>query len=368
MHLYIHVPFCARRCSYCDFAIAVRRRVPGEIFRDVVLTEWRRALADPRTPSLQPMETIYFGGGTPSLVGAEILAAILDGIRAERAVAPDVEITIEANPEDVTGALAEQLARAGVNRVSLGVQSFDAGVLQWMHRVHGPEQARTAVDALRAAGIQNLSLDLIYGVPASLRRNWTADMDRALALEPTHLSFYGLTVEQRTPLGRWVDRGSAVPADDGAAAAEFLAAHRQLVTAGFRHYEVSNAARPGFESRHNRSYWRRTGYLGLGPSAHSATAGRRWWNIREWEPYRAAVAEGRPSLAGEEDLTAEQVALEDLYLGLRTDAGRPASSLPVDEVSRWLAAGWAGRNGRHIVLTAEGWLRLDALVSRVAGT
>lgn len=367
MHLYIHVPFCARRCSYCDFAIAVRRQVPSRLFEDVVLAEWRRVLLDSRTPALEPIRTVYFGGGTPSLVGADTLDRLLAAIRAERPLADDAEVTVEANPEDVTPALAAGLARAGVNRISLGVQSFNPEVLAWMHRIHGPRQAEVAVTTLRAAGIGNISLDLIYGLPAALHRDWRADLEQALALEPQHLSFYGLTVEPRTPLARWVDRGNTVPADDGTAAAEFLAAHERLTGAGFRHYEVSNAARPGFESRHNQAYWRRTGYLGLGPSAHSARADRRWWNIRDWEPYRAAVSEGKPATAGEEILTEAQVALEDLYLGLRTDQGCPASSLPVAEVEQWHAAGWVGRNGTHLVLTADGWLRLDALVSRVAG-
>ena len=292
MHLYLHVPFCARRCSYCDFAIAVRKTVPSRTFADAVLLEWRSWQDAEWWAESGPIETIYFGGGTPSLLEPSALATILDTIRADRTVSSTSEITIEANPEDVTPERAARWRAAGVNRVSLGVQSFDPKVLEWMHRGHGPERPGLAVRQLREAGIANVSLDLIYAVPEPLGRDWNADLQRALALEPSHLSLYGLTVEERTPLGRWVDRGAVVPAGEGRAADEYLAAHDRLAAAGFHHYEVSNAGQPGFESRHNQAYWRRAPYLGLGPSAHSARGNRRWWNLRDWAGYLRAIEAG----------------------------------------------------------------------------
>jgi oxygen-independent coproporphyrinogen III oxidase len=365
MHVYVHVPFCARRCTYCDFAIAVRRRVPAEEWAGLVLDELALQAGAGRWDGGAPLATVYFGGGTPSLVGPAAVARVLDRLGRDPGLRPDAEVTLEANPEDVTRERAEAWLAAGVNRVSLGVQSFEPAVLEWMHRVHDADAPARAMEALRAAGMTNVSLDLIYGVPISLGRDWSRDLARAIALQPDHVSLYGLTVEPRTPLARWVDRGVAVPAPEGDAAAEYLEAHAALTGAGFRHYEVSNAARPGRESRHNLACWRRAPYLGLGPSAHSASGRRRWWNTREWADWRERMLRGRDPLAGLETLTPAEERLEEVYLGLRTLDGVAASSLPDEAVSGWLAAGWAGQDGRRVVLTAQGWLRLDALVARL---
>ena len=364
MHLYIHVPFCARRCSYCDFAISVRKTVPSSRYADVVMMEWRRWLGAPWWRDQGPVDTIYFGGGTPSLLDPVAIGSILGAVRADRSISRTAEITLEANPEDVSPERAAAWVAHGVNRVSLGVQSFSPAVLEWMHRTHGPDRPAPAIATLRQAGIGNVSIDLIYAVPRALRRSWREDLARGLALEPTHLSLYGLTVEERTPLGRWVARGEAVPTEEAPAAEEYLEAHEALTGAGYDHYEVSNAGKPGFESRHNLAYWRRATYLGLGPSAHSAEGRRRWWNVRDWEGYRRAVEAGN-GVAGEEALDDRQIQLEGRYLGLRTAAGIPASSLPVGVLDQWVSAGWARRDGSQAVLTLEGWLRLDALVSQV---
>ena len=363
MLLYLHVPFCARRCSYCDFAIAVRRETPSAAYTDAVLREWLLRQDFPAWETSPQVETIYLGGGTPSRLEPAALGTVLDRIRTERPVAAHAEITLEANPDDVTSLSAEAWLAAGVNRISLGAQSFSPVVLAWMHRTHPAEQIATAVGLLRRAGVANLSLDLIYGLPSELGHDWAADLERALALEPEHLSLYALTVEPRTPLGRWSARGEVVPAPDERAALEFLSAHHLLGRAGFEHYEVSNAARPGYRARHNAGSWRREPVLGLGPSAHSAAGRTRAWNLREWEAYRRiATAGGDPREAAEE-LTDAQVALEERYLGLRTDAGLPASQLAEPDRARWVAAGWASLDRERVRLTPEGWLRLDALVA-----
>ncbi|HET8763411.1 MAG TPA: radical SAM family heme chaperone HemW, partial [Gemmatimonadales bacterium] len=257
MHLYLHVPFCARRCSYCDFAIAVRRQVPSAAYVDAVLAEWRRVKAEEGWVTATPVASVHLGGGTPSRLLPADLVRLLDTIRDESALAPDAEIALEANPDDVTLEAVRAWREAGVNRVSLGAQSFDERVLTWMHRVHGPDQIGRAVEAMRGAGLENVSLDLIFALPAELERDWTRDLDMALALEPVHLSLYGLTVEPRTPLGRWTARGECRIADDGRYAAEYLAAAERFVALGWEHYEVSNAARPGFRSVHNQAYWSR---------------------------------------------------------------------------------------------------------------
>ena len=366
MHLYIHVPFCARRCSYCDFAIAVRREVPSRRFVDQLLQEWRAAGDRQDIPAAAPLATVYLGGGTPSLLDPVQLARLLAALRAERPWAPGAEVTLEANPDDVTPAAAAAWVSAGINRVSLGVQSFDPSVLTWMHRTHAAAQVPGAVRTLRGAGITSLSLDLIYALPEALGRDWDADLDQALALAPDHLSLYGLTVESRTPLGRWVDRGAALPSPEERYAAEFLAARARLTAAGFHHYEVSNYARPGREAVHNSAYWRRSPYLGLGPSAHSALGARRWWNLREWAAWAMALESGVTTVEAEERLDPDAVRVEDLYLGLRTDAGVGEGCLPKSLVGSWIEQGWARVTDGRVLLTGEGWLRLDALVARAA--
>lgn len=367
MHLYLHVPFCARRCSYCDFAIAVRRDTPSEEYADRVLAEWRRWRGESPWADFAELATIYLGGGTPSRLGAPALTRLLDTIRADRPLAAGGEVTLEANPEDVTAEAAAAWHKAGVNRVSLGVQSFDPSVLAWMHRTHDAAQVPRAVGVLREAGLSNLSLDLIYALPPDLPRDWGRDLDQALALEPEHLSLYGLTVERGTPLARWVARGDSHPAPDERYAGEFLQAHGTLTAAGFRHYEVSNYGRPGYHAVHNSAYWRRAPYLGLGPSAHSAFGARRWWNIREWREWSRQIGAGGSPVAGEESLDAAAIRIEDIYLGLRTDRGIPQSVLRPAQLASWRAAGWAVVEAGQVCLTAEGWLRLDALVAATTG-
>jgi oxygen-independent coproporphyrinogen-3 oxidase len=363
MHLYFHVPFCARRCSYCDFAIAVRRVVPSEAYVQVVLREWDCRREHPAWDGIAAVETVYFGGGTPSLLQPTAIAQILDRIAADRPLSPGAEITLEANPDDVTPSTASAWRASGVSRVSLGVQSFDPAVLRWMHRTHTAKQVPRAVEVLRQAGLQELSLDLIFGLPAELARDWGNDLTGALALAPDHLSLYGLTVEPRTPLGRWTARGEAAPANEESYAWEFLAAHSALVAAGYEHYEVSNYARPGRRARHNAAYWRRAPFLGLGPSAHSGWGREREWNLREWAAYQQAVAAGRSCVEGREALDDDAVALEETYLGLRTSDGLPAGRVDGESRLRWTECGWATESPGRLRLTPEGWLRLDALVA-----
>lgn len=363
VHLYVHVPFCARRCSYCDFAIAVRRETPSSEFLAAVLAEWHGWRDDPRWAA--PFATIYFGGGTPSRLAPAAIARLLEVVGDRPGTATDVEVTLEANPEDVTLDRAVAWRQAGVNRISLGVQSFDPAVLAWMHRTHSAEDVPGAVAMLRDAGFDNISLDLIYAVPDHLTRHWARDLELALALGPEHLSLYGLTFEAGTPLDRWRARGEAHPAAESRAAAEYLAAHAHLASAGFEHYEVSNAARPGRRSRHNSAYWTHAPYLGLGPSAHSAAGAERWWNVRDWAAYARDVQAGAPVVAGREELDQAARRLERLYLGLRTDAGVGVAELPAGVPEQWVGAGWARVHDGRVRLTPEGWLRLDALVAAV---
>ena len=320
-------------------------------------------ITDPWWTQSPTVETVYFGGGTPSHVTPSALGRILDAVAAERAIESAAEITIEANPDDITEAHAREWRAIGINRVSLGVQSFAPAVLDWMHRTHTAEQVPRAFEILRAAGFRNLSLDLIYGLPASLERDWSADLDRALALGPEHLSLYALTIESGTPLGKWTTRGSVLPLTDDRVATEYIEANRRLVERGFDHYEVSNAARPGFRAVHNAGYWRRVPFLGLGPSAHSGAGNERRWNLREYVAWREALGAGRDPMEGTEVLDDDQVLMERRYLGLRTDAGVGAELVPADKRAIWVKEGWATEESARVRLTVEGWLRLDALVA-----
>ncbi len=356
-HLYIHVPFCARRCSYCDFSISVRSVTPVASYVESVALEIAR-----HDSTDWKLDTIYLGGGTPSRLGAGV-GEVLRIVRDRATVAPNAEVTIEANPDDVTIESAAGWVAAGVNRVSLGGQSFDPDVLAWMHRTHSAEQIETAFRTLREAGIANISLDLIFALPETLRRDWSADLDRALGLEPEHVSLYGLTVESHTPLGRWRDRGEVIEAPEERYETEFMMAHNRLGAAGFEHYEVSNFARAGRRSRHNSSYWTGVPYAAMGPSAHSFDGHIRSWNVAAHADWEKRLRAGETVIAGSEELTEENRLSERVYLGLRTTDGLRATDTEIQLARPWLEAGWAELTNRTIVLTATGFLRLDALAA-----
>src|SRR5690349_17901172 len=287
-HVYVHVPFCARRCVYCDFAIAVRRHVPVDDYVSAV----RRELAL-RYPETGPwhVDTLYFGGGTPSRLGGAGVALLLDALRERFVVEAGSEVTLEANPEDVTVDAARAWRAAGVNRLSLGVQSFDDAVLRWMHRVHDAAAVRCAIESARSAGFDDISVDLIFALPNEVQRSWESDLQAALALAPMHISLYGLTTEDATPLGRWRDRGIVSEAGDERYEREYLYAHDALDAAGFEHYEVSNFARPGRRARHNSMYWTRNAYAGLGPGAHEFDGGVRRWNVDAYVEWRRRLTQ-----------------------------------------------------------------------------
>jgi oxygen-independent coproporphyrinogen-3 oxidase len=358
-HLYVHVPFCARRCTYCDFSIAVRAKVPSGEFVDAVRAEWKSR----HSGSTFTLDTLYFGGGTPSKLGGEGVARMMDMVREHSALNVGAEVTLEANPEDISVDSVRQWRASGVNRLSIGVQSFDDRVLKWMHRTHDATRARAAVADAREGGIENISIDLIFAVPLSVERVWRSDLDIALGLQLPHISVYGLTVEPQTPLGRWVARHETVEAPEESFEGEFLMAHEALTGAGFDHYEVSNYGTPGRHSRHNWAYWRRKPYGGLGPSAHEFTGEERSWNAEAFATWQSVAVSGNETVAGRETLAPDQVASESLYLGLRTTDGIVASEENVHASRKWVQSGWARVEGETLRLTPQGWLRLDTLAS-----
>ena len=356
-HLYIHIPFCARRCTYCDFSIAVRKRTPVAEYLDGLARE----LALAGAPA--DLATVYLGGGTPSRLGGDGIAQLAALLGRPRGLA---EFTIEANPDDVTPDAVRAWALAGVDRISLGAQSFDPGVLAWMHRTHEAGQIGRAVAVAREHGLVNVSLDLIFALPESLGRDWSRDLDLALALAPDHISLYGLTVEAGTPLFRQIGRGESTAPPDSRYEEEYLLAHERLGAAGLRFYEVSNAARPGREAVHNRAYWRRVPYLGLGPSAHSFDGTSRWWNEPAYAKWVSVLKAGTRPVAGREILADAQRELEQLYLGLRTVEGvelaEPVAPKLRQSLDTWHAKGWVTL--KHLPSPA-GWLRLDELVASI---
>lgn len=335
---------------------------PVDAWLDATAAELQARAGQRREPGR--LDTLYVGGGTPSVLGLGVMARLRDIVETCYVLGPDAEWTVEANPESFSDELARDWVVAGVNRVSLGAQTFHAPALKWMGRLHGPEGPARAVAAARAAGLNNVSLDLIFGLPAALGRDWGADLERALALEPSHISLYGLTAERDAPLGRWVREGRTRLADEKVYGEEYLAAAARLTAAGYEHYEVSNFARTGCASRHNRAYWVGAAYLGLGVGAHSYVPPRRWWNLRDWMAYANALRDGRMPVAGEESLDADTASLERTWLGLRIAEGLDATTLNERQQSlaaQWERQGWAGSLAGRLRLTAEGWLLLDRL-------
>jgi oxygen-independent coproporphyrinogen-3 oxidase len=366
--VYVHAPFCVRRCVYCDFAVTVRSE--GDVLgwaaalaTELALVQRKEAGAG-RELLADRLDTVYVGGGTPSLLGPTAMRHLAQLLGEDRVSSPSLEWTAEANPESFTGELARAWRKAGVNRISLGVQSFHEGTLRWMGRLHGADGARRAVGTAKAAGLDNVSVDLVFGLPASLGRSWTDDLEHALALDVPHVSLYGLSVERATPLGRAVAEGKQPPVDEERYREEFLEAAETLARAGYEHYEVSNFSRPGFSSRHNAVYWDGRPYLGLGNGAHSYHHPIRRWNVRDWARYSEQVLSGASPEEGRETVDAAGEALERTWLGLRTRAGLPLDDLSVDArrlVDGWQRSGLAELDGERARLTAEGWLLLDRL-------
>lgn len=393
-HVYVHAPFCARRCVYCDFAVAVDRSPAAEPWLAAICREFETARASGSAPLEPEVDTLYVGGGTPSLLDPRVVGRLPATLGLHRLPAA-MEWTVEANPESFTDAVAREWAAAGVNRVSFGVQSFDPGALEWMGRLHSPSDVAASVARARAAGLRNVSVDLIFGLPDTVLRSWEADMRRALDLAPPHVSLYGLSVEKGARLFREVESGRTPRPSSARYREEYLAAAELFVAAGYEHYEVSNFALPGFASRHNSAYWTGASYLGLGNGAHSFHDGRRWWNERDWEAYRALVAQNGHGRAGEERPSPDQSRLESLWLGLRTARGLDLVALEATDVDRrnavdspptgghgsvvdstpvgrrpnavdrlvrgWAARGLAVRDGTTVRLTPTGWLALDDL-------
>jgi oxygen-independent coproporphyrinogen-3 oxidase len=373
--LYVHVPFCAARCGYCDF----NTYVPGEDGDDraayvrAALAEVRlapRVLGD-RAPAVS---TVFFGGGTPTLLAPELLAALLDEIRDAFGLAPGAEVTVEANPETVSPPMLRLLRAAGFTRISLGMQSASAHVLAALDRRHTPGRAVAAAAQAREAGFDHVSLDLIYGTPGETDADWEASLAAAVGAGVDHLSAYGLTVEPGTRLGARVRAGLQRAPEDDVLAARYRAADAVLEAAGLRWYEISNWARDdAARCRHNIGYWRSADWWGVGPGAHSHVGGVRWWNVLHPRAYAARLADGLSPAAGRERLGAAERRTERIMLevrladGLALGGDDPAALAAAEreaELGRLDAAAF-GRG--RAVLTLDGRLLADAVARALVG-
>ncbi len=329
--VYIHLPYCVSKCPYCDFNSYAAPQFPEAPYVEAVCAEARRAASEHPWPGAR-VASVFFGGGTPSLFSAPAVARMLGTVASLWTWKSDAEVTLEANPGTASLVHLRELRAAGINRVSFGVQSFHARHLQRLGRIHDGAESRRAVAQARAAGFDNVSIDLIFALPDQTSAEWRADLRAACALQPDHVSAYGLTYEEGTPFYRWRSEGHLRPQSEDSEAELFLITREHLAAAGYAPYEISNYARPGRECRHNLHYWRSGPYLGLGAGAHSYSGtaadrstgdrwGRRWSNVAPPDEYMRAVTATGHALATSERLDEQQARGEFAFLALRCTAG-----------------------------------------------
>ena len=370
--VYLHIPFCRSKCDYCDFYSMPAGDDLMDRYQKALLTQIKSMV--PRLKG-RTVDTIYIGGGTPSYYGEKRLRELLGYLQRHLSVAKNAEITVECNPDTVDLKSMIRLRKAGVNRISLGMQSADPDQLRCVHRVHDPQQVIWAVEDIRAAKIENLSLDLLYGLPGQSIDSWTDTIRAALALHPDHLSCYGLKVEEGTPLARRVDEEGDMDLPDGDSQADFyLEAVEQIQQAGFRQYEISNFARTGMESRHNLKYWMGREYAGFGPGAHSYLDGVRYAWPRDLAGYLEALEAGEPvAMAEKETVPPREQAREYLLLRMRTMRGieeweyRRSFGLNFEPISRRLeffeSHRWAEQSDHRWHFTPQGFLLSNTLIA-----
>ena len=375
--IYVHVPFCQTRCGYCDFNTYTAAELGNGASRDsyagLATAEIRFARRVLGAAEL-PVETVFFGGGTPTLLPPADLAGILRAIDGEFGLAPSAEVTVEANPETVDQRSLADLRAAGITRISLGMQSAVPHVLAVLDRVHQPGRPAACARWARAAGFEHVSLDLIYGTPGESDADWRESLTAALAAEPDHISAYALIVEEGTRLAARVRRGEIPAPDDDAMADRYLAADDLLSAAGLDWYEISNwAASPGARCRHNLLYWTSGDWWGVGPGAHSHVGGTRWWNVRHPSAYAARVSAGNSPAQAREILAVRHRRLERILLLTRLADGCPVAELdPAGQAAAQVAVGDeladpAALAAGRVVLTRQGRLLADAVIRDLTG-
>ncbi|MSS72003.1 MAG: radical SAM family heme chaperone HemW [Candidatus Latescibacteria bacterium] len=370
--LYIHIPFCASRCPYCDFAFVIGRGHLSARYADAVGREIRERVAREFSGPVR-FDTIFFGGGTPTAMAVPEIGRILDAVDAVAGWAKEAEITVEANPGTADVEKFRGLRRLGVNRLSIGVQSFSDQELRLLGRTHTSEEAVRAYDAARQAGFENVNIDLIFALPGQTVALWQSHLDRAIALGPEHVSVYNLTLESGTEFGRRQRRGQMTPLPEETQAVLYGAAIDRLTDAGYQHYEISNFARPGLCARHNLGYWDGSDYLGVGMSAHSFTGECRSWNVRGLTRYLERIEGEGTAIAGQEILSASERRSEAILLGLRrVQQGVPFGQLPGDpdgrrRLDRLIADDLLEHAGDRARLTRKGLMVADAVMVELIG-
>lgn len=369
--IYIHIPFCKQACHYCDFHFSTSTKFRSDMV-DAIIAELRLRSAD---FGEELLDSIYFGGGTPSLLLGDEVSAILNAVRSEFKLTPDAEITLEANPDDLDREKLLSLHNNGVNRLSIGVQSFNDELLKLMNRAHSESEALQCIDLAREIGFKEMSIDLIYGIPGSTIESWKNDVEKAIQHRPKHISSYCLTIEEKTAFSHFIKSGKMPAPDEELASAQYALLCEMLAKAGYQHYEVSNFALPGFEAKHNSSYWSGRPYLGLGPSAHSFYKGCRFWNVANNALYLKAIAAADPKMESEE-LSKEDKINERIMTGLRTKKGidlqemreilgHDLLNLHREKIEDWVSKSWLLQSENRLQPTEEGFLWSDHMASEL---
>jgi oxygen-independent coproporphyrinogen-3 oxidase len=366
--IYIHIPFCRQACTYCNFHFTTSLRYKEELVEAIVM----EANQEKEYLQQQLVHTIYFGGGTPSLLNATELERLIGTFKKQFPVSADAEITLEANPDDINHEILLAWKELGINRLSIGVQSFYEEELRWMNRAHNAEQALQNL-ALARSVFDNITMDLIYGSPLLTDEMWQHNVNTALALDIPHLSCYALTVEEKTPLEKRIRQQQSLNVDDEKQSRQFLLLMQWLKEKGYDHYEVSNFAKPGFRSRHNSAYWKGEAYLGLGPSAHSYNGVERRWNVANNAVYMRSVQEGRAERGAETLSTSERIN-EAIMISLRTQEGLDLTNIEQQfgeaerkrlekQLPKYVQLSWVQQSQNTYTLTDEGMLRADGVAA-----
>ena len=378
--IYIHIPFCRKACHYCNFHFSTSLKLKNEFLQALLKEIEITASAPAHTREENSgylkgalVDTIYFGGGTPSLLSEAELIAVVNQLHQYYSISTTAEVTLEANPDDITAEKLRAWKNSGINRLSIGIQSFFEEDLKWMNRAHNSKQSITAIELSRAAGFHNLTIDLIYGTPGLTDEKWKQNVDTAIHYGIPHLSCYGLTVEPSTALDKLIKQKKVEDIDQEKQARQYMLLMQWLAAAGYEHYEISNFAKPGLRSRHNTSYWQGKTYLGLGPSAHSFDGRSRRWNISNNALYIQSIANNHLPVESEE-LTVTQQINEYIMTALRTSEGVSLNEVEkrfgsgiskTVEVSakKYIEAGKMKEMQKHLQLTMEGKLYADGIAS-----
>jgi oxygen-independent coproporphyrinogen-3 oxidase len=373
--IYIHIPFCEHKCIYCDFYSIAPSRSKDEhrsLLDNFLVALEKEIILRADIPCFkEPIETIFFGGGTPSLLRPSEIERLLNLIASRFTVQSNVEITLETNPGTVDKERLGSFKSAGINRISLGIQSFNDDELKFLTRIHTASEAKKCISDTFAVGIKNISFDLIFSLPGQTMDTWISNLKQAVEFEPTHISSYSLILEPQTPLFEMVKSGQVVPLEEELTAEmyeftiEFLASH------GYKQYEISNFAKESFKCRHNINYWNHTGYLGFGPSAHSFWQNERWWNVSDIGTYIRKISEHTFPLSGGEHLTNAQLIEEAIFLGLRSEGidlenyrqrfMRDLLAEYKSTVTDLIKQGYASSDNGRFSLTAKGYVICDEI-------